>query len=282
MRGRMTEELQERIAGAQMVLVGIGKEMEDPAAGLSEDPFYRKLMRRAEEEAEGENELLALQQYIRLHYLRRHADSDRRNAYQRLSGLLKDKNYFVVSLCTDDLIFSSGLEAGRIVTPCGGFRALQCMETDQESRPLCRTDQEPLVVCEEVWNQVMDDLDRCEGEIDKVDFPVCAECCHLLAFNQIETPGYREEGYLSQWSKYKQWLQGTLNRELCVLELGAGMEYPMVIRFPFEKIVFFNQKASFFRVHSRLYQMTEELKGRGISVKADPVRFLLSGFESQG
>ncbi len=272
---KMTEELRERIDKAQMVLVGIGKEMEESFLGLSDDPFYQRLICQAERVAQDEKERLALQQYIKLHYLRHHADRNRLDAYKSLAELLKGKNYFVVSLCTDDLIFSSGLDESRIVAPCGGYRALQCMETDQQSQPLCRTDQESLVVQEEVWKQVMDDLDGCDGELDRVDFPVCAECSHILAFNQIETPGYREEGYLSQWAKYKQWLQGTLNRKLCVLELGVGMEYPMVIRFPFEKIVFFNQNAFLFRVHSRLYQMTEELKGRGASIKSDPVRFLV-------
>lgn len=275
MRENMTEELRERIAEAQMVLVGIGKEMEESFSGLSDDPFYQKLMCQAEKAAQEEKEYLALQQYIKLHYLRHHADRSRLEAYKGLADLLKGKNYFVVSLCTDDLIFSAGLDEARIVTPCGGYRALQCMETDQTSQPLCQTDQESLVVQEEVWKQVMDELDRCDGELDRVDFPVCAECSHILAFNQIETPGYREEGYLLQWAKYKQWLQGTLNRELCVLELGAGMEYPMVIRFPFEKIVFFNRKAFLFRVHSRLYQMTEELKGRGVSIKSDPIHFFV-------
>ena len=59
------------------------------------------------------------------------------------------------------------------------------------------------------------------------------------------------------------------------------MQFPQIIRFPFEKVVFFNQKARLIRVHSRLYQMTEELKGKGFSVAQDPVEFLLEqGTES--
>lgn len=95
-----------------------------------------------------------------------------------------------------------------------------------------------------------------------------------MYFNRIDTPGYKEEGYLPQWEKYTKWLQGTLNRKLCILELGAGMEYPTVIRFPFEKVAYFNQKARFYRVHSRLYQMTAELKEKGVSIQANPEEFL--------
>ena len=43
-------------------------------------------------------------------------------AYGYLAGMLDGKNYFVVTLNTDDLIFDSGLHAKRIVAPCGSER----------------------------------------------------------------------------------------------------------------------------------------------------------------
>ncbi|MBO5094435.1 MAG: hypothetical protein J6C33_08775 [Lachnospiraceae bacterium] len=73
----------------------------------------------------------------------------------------------------------------------------------------------------------------------------------------------------SAWETYLKWLQGTLHKKLLVLELGVGLKYPAVIRFPFEKTVYFNQSADFIRVHDKLFQLPAELNGRGISVKAD-------------
>ena len=89
---------------------------------------------------------------------------------------------------------------------------------------------------------------------------------------------YAEEGYLKQWDVYTKWLQGTVNKKLCVLELGAGLEYPKIIRFPFEKIVFYNQKAFMYRIHSLIYQLGEEIGNRGIGIKEDPIDFLIKGF----
>ena len=54
------------------------------------------------------------------------------------------------------------------------------------------------------------------------------------------------------------------------------MNLPSVIRFPFEKIAFFNQKAEFIRVHEKLYQLSEELGGKGISQAQNAVKFLNS------
>ena len=84
-----------------------------------------------------------------------------------------------------------------------------------------------------------------------------------------------EEGYQKQWEKYTKWLQGTLNKKLCILELGVELNLPSIIRWPFEKVAFYNQKASFFRVNESLYQMTENLSDKGVSIAKNAVDFLL-------
>lgn len=259
----MQVKIKESIAGAQLVLVGIGKEFGQRFDDMEKEEFYMPLLAQAEKEENAEQ----LRQYLQFHYIKRHPDERIVRAYHKLAELLEGKNYFIVSLCTDDLIYESDLAPDRIVTPCGGFRAMQCMKE-------CVTDQEALVTDENVMKALLESIDRCGGDINEIDFPVCAECTKPLWFNQISTPDYKEEGYLAQWQLYTKWLQGTLNRNLCILELGVGMQFPQVVRFPFEKIGFFNQKAHFYRVHSRLYQLTEELKDRGTSIAQNPVDFL--------
>jgi len=267
----MKEEILQKLEDAQLILIGLGKEWEFSFDNMKLDPFYAALLEQAEGERDGD----VIRQYIRLHYIKHHPEERKTSAYKYLSEILKGKNYFIVSLNTDDYIYESGLDAGRIVTPCGGYRSLQCMESDDQGAPLCKTDQELLVADQNVIEQVMKDISNCEGNLSAIDFPICNECGRILAFNQITTPGYREDGYLPMWNKYMKWLQGTINRNVCILELGAGMEYPSVIRFPFEKLAFFNQKASFYRVHSWLYQMTEELKEKGTAIEQDPIEFVI-------
>ena len=47
------------------------------------------------------------------------------------------------------------------------------------------------------------------------------------------------------FERYLHWLGFTLNQKLCILELGVGFVQPQVIRFPFEKTCYFNQKSVF-------------------------------------
>ena len=265
MQDRRQMALKQNIEDAQYVLVGIGAEFAQRLEPMEQDAFYASLADQARSDAfEGQ-----LRQYLQFHYLKRHPDKRILDAYGQLASLLEGKDYFIVSLCTDDLIYETELDPSRIVTPCGGWRAMQCGRE-------CVTDQEPLVTDENVMRELLSSIDECNGELDAIDFPVCAECSAPLWFNQISAPEYREEGYLPQWQTYTRWLMGTLNRKLCILELGVGMQFLQIIRFPFEKVAYVNQKAYFYRVHSRLYQLTEELKEKGVSVPQNPVDFLLS------
>lgn len=173
----MKEVIKNKIEDAELVLVGIG--MDFAPSGAREDKM--------------------------------------REAYDLLATWMKGKNYFVVTLLTDDVIYESLLEKERIVAPCGSQKA----------------------------------------------------------GNVVTNEDYDESIYLPQWEVYTKWLQHTLHKKLCVLELGCGFQFPSVIRFPFEKVVYFNKKASFVRMHPKMPQLTPEIKERSISVKGYPMELLL-------
>ncbi len=257
----MWDKVKQSVSEAEMVLVGIGTEFAQDYSDMESDPFYGPLLSQAAGEEEGGRYL----QYLQFHHRSRHPDGRKVKAYQNLGELLEGKNYFAVSLCTDGLWEETGLKRERMVTPCGNFDAMQCVGECAARQPLMKeTDR----IC-----ALLESMDGCGGDIHEIQPPVCPVCKKPLWFNQISTPGYREEGYLGQWAAYTKWLQGTLHRRLCILELGVGLTFPQIVRFPFEKIAFFNQKAYFYRIHSKLYQLAQELNGRGISIAQSPVDF---------
>ncbi len=93
-----------------------------------------------------------------------------------------------------------------------------------------------------------------------------------LVSEQITAPFSVDEDQGS-WEKYLHWLGFTLNQKLCVLELGAGFKNPDVIRFPFEKAAYFNQKSRYIRMNQKFPQLSAEIAERGISIKENPVVF---------
>ena len=235
----MLMTIKQKIDEADFVLVGIGQEM----AWKKEELF------------EGENAWLNDYKLA--------ADVDDVSqvdsilcAYEKLAQLLKGKIYFVVTMNTDDLIYHSSLNKEQIVAPCGSIHRLQCEEHLFDGK---------------------EEIDRIKRELEqgivpeRIKKPLCPICKREATMNIVKTPGYLEEGYLQDWERYRTWLSCTLNKKLCILELGVGFQYPSVIRWPFEKTAFLNQKASFVRVNSKFSQISEELKGKAISIAKNPV-----------
>ena len=255
--------LLEKIKDAELVLVGIGEEFQESMPKMEEEPVFSSVIRQT-----AEKEDAWMHPYLKKAYMDMHSGNKTEKAYSILEDLLDGKNYFVVSTRTDDYIYRSKLLKERIVTPCGGHQFYRCGEGC--SKQLYPADQQ---LPGKIYDYCMK-----EGYKEKMHPPICPVCGRNLVFNLAGEPGYIEEGYLPQWSKYMKWLQGTVNKKLCVLELGGGMKYPTVIRWPFEKVVFFNQKSNIFRIHSKLYQLTEGIKDRGYKVEKKPIDFLINGF----
>lgn len=237
-----------KIKEAELVLVGLGEEL-DLARQIKEDEFSLS------------EENKSLRPFFKKNMLDK-MKYQKREMYENLARCLRDKNYFIVSVCMDGAIRNSTLNQERIVEPCGNYERMQCSEK-------CTNDlyELPQAFLKQLEQNVKED------SISSM-IPRCPNCMNPLVFNNIEAENYVEEGYLEQWLLYKKWLQGTVNKNVCILELGVGMKYPTVIRWPFEKVTFFNQKAELFRVHSRLYQMAEEIKDRGYGICQSPEDFL--------
>lgn len=251
------EQLIEAIKDAEYVLVGIGEEFNEnfTQIGLHED--LMKLLHTIDEK----ESLNWAVPFMEKAYLEEQKVNENLQAYQKLYELIKDKNYFIVTTCIDGIIEKAGFDETKVVQPCGGYHFLQCSGK-------CNT---KLIKADDYVEIIKEQLEK-TGNAER---PLCPDCGKPLEFNNVLSEHYVEEGYLPQWEKYTKWLSATLNRKLCILELGVGMDIPSVIRFPFEKVAFFNQKASFFRVNGTLFQLSEELADKGVSIEKNAPAFLL-------
>ena len=71
-----------------------------------------------------------------------------------------------------------------------------------------------------------------------------------------------------------------MGKKLLLIELGVSLDYPTVIRWPFEKVVFVNDKAHLIRAHEKLYHHTPEIKDKTDSIQMNSVDYILQ--ESEG
>ncbi len=260
MKDSELKTLNEKINDAEVILVGLGEKMQYDWNALTEDQRYQEI----EKEIRDREEYIWIVPFLQKMILEQSRQDKWEKAYKNLSRLIAGKNYFIVSLCMDDYVYKAEIPENRIVTPCGGFRKMQCNHNC--SHVLSSIPQASYEMVIRYYNK--------ELTLKDMNEPVCQICKDKLRFNQVGVDQYAEEGYLERWREYTKWLQETVNKRLCILELGVGMEYPTIVRFPFEKIVFYNQKAYIYRVHPTLYQLGEEIGGRGSGIQAHPVDFL--------
>ncbi len=169
----------------------------------------------------------------------------------------------------------------RCVNPCGSMQRMQCRNGCTEELYIANSIMQAFieklqqmlqnVSGEEIQESELTGLvNGCREEITKL---ICPKCGAPLFFNTLEAAHYREEGYLGNWQMYMKWLQGSVNKKLCVIEAGAGMSLPSVIRWPFEKTVYYNQKASFYRIHHTFFQINHEIADRSCGIEASAVSF---------
>lgn len=263
MSGMEKSEIIEIIKQADMVLLGLGKEF-DGGTRLWQNEEYKEGLEILEREGlpwliPGWNDFC----------VRTAGGSDAGRAMEKLVLLLEEKNYFAVSVSVSAVVAGASWKKDRLVMPCGSTIKKQCANGCQGVLPE-RTGEDGEKL-EELFEKLR------KGSIPpwgKEFLGICPKCGAPLVFNNVYASKYNEEGYLDKWGVYMKWLQGTLNRRLAVLELGVGMDFPSVIRWPFEKAAFFNNKARFFRVNETLYQLTEELAGKGCGISQNSIDWL--------
>ena len=184
---------------------------------------------------------------IRFCHLTDPSQADLKAAYEALYDLIKEKDYYIVTTLTDGAVYEMPFDKNRIVAPCGNIHWRQCSKA-------CTKD---------IWEE------------SEVPDDVCPHCKAPLTGNTIKAETYIEEGYLPRWKDYMKWQTGTINRSLVILELGEGFATPTVMRWPFEKIIYFNRKSRLYRINESFYQLPKEAEERGVSVHENSVRWLL-------
>lgn len=184
---------------------------------------------------------------IRFCHLTDPSQADLKAAYEALYDLIKEKDYYIVTTLTDGAVYEMPFDKNRIVAPCGNIHWRQCSKA-------CTKD---------IWEE------------SEVPDDVCPHCKAPLTGNTIKAETYIEEGYLPRWKDYMKWQTGTINSSLVILELGEGFATPTVMRWPFEKIIYFNRKSRLYRINESFYQLPKEAEERGVSVHENSVRWML-------
>ena len=178
--------------------------------------------------------------------------------YLDLLELARDKDYFVLTTNVDHQFQLAGFDKRRLFYTQGDFGLFQCsLPCSQETydnegivREMVRTQKDM---------RIPTDL-----------IPTCPRCGRPMMMNlRIDDRFVEDEGWHAACARYEQFAGAHANDRMLYLELGVGMNTPVIIKYPFWNAVAKNPQATYACVNLGEACAPEEIVERSILVDAD-------------
>ncbi len=178
--------------------------------------------------------------------------------YLDLLSLIAEKNYFVLTTNVDHQVQKAGFDKERLFYTQGDYGLWQC------SLP-CHSktyDNKETVISmvEEQRNM----------KVPSSLVPHCPVCGRPMSMNlRSDDTFVEDEGWHEAAGRYEKFLNGNINKQLLLLELGVGYNTPGIIKYPFWQIAERNRNASYVCINDRDTPVPRAIEKQSICVKGD-------------
>ena len=178
--------------------------------------------------------------------------------YTELYDLVKNKEYFVLTTNVDHQFYKAGFDEKRIFATQGDYGKIQCQKAchpkTYDAKDLFRK---------------MDKARR-DCLIPSELVPKCPVCGGNMAMNlRCDNYFVEDEAWHEAADRYAGFLEQHKDKKVVLLELGVGFNTPIIIRFPFEKMVRENSSYSLIRMNMDEAVVPESFGKRAIGIGGD-------------
>ena len=164
-------------------------------------------------------------------YINRYMDIDN-GTYKKLFELVKDKDYFVITTNVDHQFQKAGFDKKRLFYTQGDYGLWQCSEPCHNKT----YDNEETVRA--MFEQQKDM--RIPTEL----IPHCPVCGKPMSMNlRADDTFVEDEGWHDAAERYNDFLQAHEGKHILFMELGVGMNTPVIIKIPFMQMTAQNPNA---------------------------------------
>lgn len=181
--------------------------------------------------------------------------------YQDLHKLVQDKEYFVLTTNVDHQFYKAGFDSDRIFATQGDYGEIQCARG-------CH----PRVYDAEGLFRDMDKT-RKDCLIPASLVPRCPVCGGPMAMH-LRCDGYfvEDEAWHEMADRYADFLDRMKGKNVVLMELGVGFNTPIIIRFPFEKLMRENESYHLIRLNRNEAVIPNSLSSRSAGIDEDMTR----------
>ena len=190
-------------------------------------------------------------------YINRYMDVDN-GTYKRLFELVKDKDYFVLTTNVDHQFRKAGFDKNRLFYTQGDYGLFQCSEPCHQKT----YDNEEIVRA--MFEQQKDM--RIPTEL----IPYCPVCGKPMSMNlRADDTFVEDDGWHKAAEHYDDFLRCHEGLHILFLELGVGMNTPVIIKYPFWQMTYANQKAVYACLNFGEAYAPNEVRKQSICINGD-------------
>ena len=190
-------------------------------------------------------------------YINRYMDAPK-PVYESLLKLVQDKDYFVITTNVDHCFQKAGFDKKRLFYTQGDYGLFQCSE------PCCQETFDNEAVIRQMMERQKD------MKIPTELLPSCPHCGKPLTMNlRSDDTFVEDEGWHRAAERYENFLRTRADGKILFLELGVGFNTPVIIKYPFWRLVLENPNAVYASINLDNCTIPGEIGRQSICIHAD-------------
>ena len=207
-------------------------------------------------------------------YVNRYLDAPK-DTYKKLLNLVKDKDYFVITTNVDHQFQKAGFDKKRLFYTQGDYGLFQSVNKNNKKT----YDNEEIIykmleaqgfVKNEKGIYDIPNNSNINMSIPTELIPKCPDDGTNMTLNLRADDNFVEdEGWVEASIRYSDFVNKRKNQKLLLLELGVGMNTPVIIKYPFWKMVLENDRATYACINYNEAFCPDEILDRSIIINED-------------
>jgi len=190
-------------------------------------------------------------------FLNRYTDPPK-PVYNQLYDLVKDKNYFVITTNVDHCFQKAGFDKKRLFYTQGDYGLFQCSVPCHD-----KTYDNEKIIKEMVAEQK-------NMKVPTYLVPKCPVCGREMTMNlRADDKFVEDKGWYAACKNYTEFLEKNVDKKVLFLELGVGMNTPVIIKYPFWKMTAKNKSAKYACINTDMAYAPEDIKDRSAVISQD-------------
>lgn len=185
-------------------------------------------------------------------------DTDAGKVYLDLLKLVENKDYFVLTTNVDHQFQLAGFDKQRLFYTQGDYGLWQC------SKPCHQKTYDN----EEAVRKML--VQQNNMRIPTELIPYCPKCGRPMTMNlRCDDTFVQDEGWYAAANRYKNFIRRYRNSHILFLELGVGMNTPVIIKYPFWRMTSENPNAVYCSINLSESICPTEIKAQSICISND-------------